>query len=88
MTAEQIEVKAKVRSILELMTEKWRWAAFDPTHQIWLVFRREPKIERYGGKGQVYEWWDRTMFDSTLFGFNLPSFPGDWKDSPVYRDSQ
>jgi hypothetical protein len=80
------EVKLKVQQILSLMKPEWRWAAMDSNGD-WIAGVSSPICidEEYS----VGEWCDRVKWgriDDKMF--DLPPFPGDWRDSLVERNHE
>jgi len=70
------EVKDKVRAVLRLMRPEWRWAAMDERGS-WWAHVQKPDYRNSA-------WMSKRFF--SLSHFDLPLFPGDWRDSLVERE--
>ena len=76
MKNEQDICKAKVRAVLALMRKEYKIAVYSRIIEVWVAFDHVPESE--------YEMFSE-FFCYGLPGFDLPPFPGDWKDSLVER---
>lgn len=72
------EVKSKVRAVLRLMKPEWKCVAMDKDGE-WFAFTTIPR------KDMTFKnWWGGNASD--MRAFDLPPFPGDWRDSLVERE--
>jgi hypothetical protein len=72
------EVKSKVRAVLALMKPEWRFMAWCKNFG-WSAFANAPSPYDNG------EHWILGGYCTDVGDFDLPSFPGDWRESLVTR---
>ena len=73
------EVKDKVRAVLRLMKPGYMCAVWSE-YSGWVAYHARPAFY------EPLSCWSPGTFTGYLADFDLPPFPGDWRDSLVERE--